>query len=63
MAEILVGLSRVIKKGDLIKVFKVKEPLMMLLELLLLDMRGTKLGFSGLEVLRKCGKKNIKLLR
>ena len=64
MADILVGVARVLKKGDLIKVVRVKdkEPVFRS-ELLLLDVRGTNVGLSGLEVIRRCFKKNIKLLR
>ena len=54
MVDILVGEARILKKGDLVKVVKVKEkdPLI-LSELKLFDVRGTKIGFSGVQVLRK----------
>ena len=60
----MVGVARVLKKGDLIKVVRVKDrDTLILSELLLLDVRGTRVGFSGLEVLRKCLRTDMKILR
>ena len=48
------GEARILKKGDLVKVVKVKgkDPLI-LSELRLIDVRWTKIGFSGFQVLRE----------
>merc|ERR1712079_19312 len=64
MVDILVGEASILKKGDLVKVVKVKErdPLI-LSELKLLDVRGTKIGFSGFQVLRKHSNSDLKILR
>jgi len=64
MVDILVGEARILKKGDLVKVVKVKGKAPLILsELRLIDVRWTKIGFSGFQVLRKFLNSALQILR
>ena len=64
MVEILMGEAKVVKKGDLVKVVKAKykDPLVFP-ELRLLDIRNTKVGFTGLQIFKRCLRSDVKILR
>ena len=64
MASILVGKTRVYKKGPLVKLVDVKNKVPGLLtELVILDIKRTKVGFSGLELMQRHFKnKRIQIL-